>query len=82
MNGTQIVRAIMKEEHVTQTQLAVLLGLKGQTNVSEVLRRDIKASILAKYVDALGYELIVRKKKPGRREADCYLVGLPDPEMK
>lgn len=78
MNGTQIIKMLMKESGITQTQIAVLVGMQRQTNVSDALQRDIKASLLAKFADALGYELVIRKKRTGRREADCYVVWEPE----
>lgn len=58
---------IMKEADLNQTQLARLLGMKNQSNVSEALKRDVKFSLFEKMVDAMGYEIIIQKKRRGRK---------------
>jgi transcriptional regulator with XRE-family HTH domain len=62
---------LMKETGITQTQLAKLLGMKNQSNVSEALKRDLKYSLFESMVDALGYEIIIQKKRRGRRSVDA-----------
>lgn len=61
------IEAVMNREGFTQTQLAKLVGMKNQSNVSEALRRDMKYSLFEKMVEAMGYEVIIQKKKPGRK---------------
>ena len=58
---------LMREAGLNQTQLAKLVGMKNQSNVSEALKRDMKYSLFLQMVDALGYEVIIQKKKPGRK---------------
>ena len=81
MNGVQIIKAIMKETKTTQAQLAVLTGRKNQSNISESLKesRNMKETVLGEFAEAMGYEVIVRKKRTGQFEPDCYLVGEYDP---
>lgn len=61
------VERVMDKEGFTQTQLAKLVGMKNQSNVSEALKRDMKYSLFLKMVEAMGYEVIIQKKKPGRK---------------
>lgn len=61
------VERVMDKEGFTQTQLAKLVGMKNQSNVSEALKRDMKYSLFARMVEAMGYEIIIQKKKPGRK---------------
>ena len=62
-----VIEDVMNREGFTQTQLAKLVGMKNQSNVSEALRRDMKYSLFEKMVEAMGYEVIIQKKKPGRK---------------
>lgn len=61
------IETIMNREGFTQTQLAKLVGKRNQSNISEALRRDMKYSLFEKMVEAMGYEVIIQKKKPGRK---------------
>lgn len=67
MSGAEIVKSIMSETDINQTQLAKLVGMKNQSNVSEALKRDIKFSLFQKMIEAMGYEIIVQKKRRGRK---------------
>ena len=58
----------MKEKGIVQKDLAKLVGMKRQTNVSEAFKRDMKVSLVARFADALGYELVLVPKKKGRKE--------------
>lgn len=64
-----IIRGLMKEAGLTQEQLAKLVGMRRQSNVSEALIRDMKYSIFVKMANSMGYEVIIRKNKPGRKES-------------
>ncbi len=65
-----IIEEIMKETGLTQAQLAKLVGMKSQTNVSEALKRDMKYSLLEKMVEAMGYEIVIQKKRRGRKRVE------------
>lgn len=73
VTGRQAIERAMGEAGVTQLQLARAVGLKHQSNVSEALKRDMKISLVAKFAEAMGYELVLQKKKPGRK-ADGQIV--------
>ena len=74
MNAKEIITKIMKEKGINQTMLAVLLGVPGQSTVSMALKRDMKVSVYAQYLDALGYEVVVRKKSTGRKGDGVFVV--------
>lgn len=79
MKARDAIIFLQKETGTTQTQLAKLCGMKGQSNVSEALKRqDIKVSIVARFVEAMGYELVIQKKKPGRRTSEEILIDPKD----
>jgi hypothetical protein len=71
---------MMKERGITQGQLAKMLGYRGQTNICETLKRDIKISKFARFADAMGYEVIVRPKRQGRKEEDAIKVEVQEDE--
>lgn len=64
-----IIKEIMSEVGLNQTQLAKLVGMKSQSNVSEALARDMKYSLFVKMVESMGYEIVIRKNKRGRKES-------------
>lgn len=74
MNAKEIITKIMKEKGINQTMLAVLIGVPGQSTVSMALKRDMKVSVYAQYLDALGYEVVVRKKSTGRKGDGVFVV--------
>jgi hypothetical protein len=61
------IERVMKESGINQTQLAKLIGMKNQSNVSEALKRDMKYSLFVGMIEAMGYEIIIQKKKRGRK---------------
>ena len=74
MNAKEIIVNVMKEKGINQTMLAKMLGVTGQSTVSMALKRDMKISVYAWYLDAMGYELVVRKKSAGRKGEGVYVV--------
>lgn len=75
MTGSEIVTEVMHRSQINQTQLAKLVGFKNQSNVSEALKRDIKISVFQRMIDALGYEVVIQKKKPGKRPEGQIVLG-------
>ena len=74
MTTKEILTAIMQEKGITQMQLATMIGAKNQTNVSMMLSRDMKVSNLTRCAEMLGYEVVLRKKKTGRKGDGVYVV--------
>ena len=70
MDAQRIIKELIKESGVTQTSLAKLVGIKTQGIVSQMLsiNMGMKVGSFYKFTDALGYEVIVRKKKRGKLE--------------
>ena len=73
MTAKDIIRAIMTEKGLSQEKLAVLCGMKGQTNVTGVLNRgaSMRVDMLEQFVHAMGYEIVVR---PIGTDGDGYVV--------
>jgi hypothetical protein len=60
-NVQTTVREIMADEHINQSRLAERLGCARQ-NIHKQLTFNMFCSSFTKMVDALGYEVVVRKK--------------------
>ena len=64
MDAAEIIRNILEKEKINQTDLADRMGITRQ-NISQMLNRN-KVSMrfdgFSKMVEALGYEIVVRKK--------------------
>lgn len=69
------VSAAMKEVGYTQTRACELLGMR-QTGVSKMLTINDSTRItgLLKILEIIGYELVVRPVKSGRKEENCFVV--------
>lgn len=59
----EFIKQYRKENNLTQKQLAVILGIDQQC-VSKIEKGGINVGEenLLKYIDKLGYELVVKKK--------------------
>lgn len=63
MTINDIILRIMRDEHVTQVQMAERLGYSGQSSFRGVATRaGITYNSAARILDALGYEVVVQKK--------------------
>lgn len=60
---SEFIKQYRKENSLTQKQLAVILGID-QQGVSRIEKGGINVGEenLLKYIDKLGYELVVKKK--------------------
>ena len=78
MNEIKIIKDIMENStpKVTLDVLRDRLGYKAVSGVSERLRgKSIKVETYIKFLDALGYELIVQPKTARDAREGCYKVG-------
>lgn len=74
MDAKSVVVAIMKSKDINQVTLAKMVGFKNQSNVSETLKRDMKISVFTRIIDALGYEVVIRRKNTGRKGDGVYVL--------
>lgn len=75
MNAKSVVELVMKETGQTQSQIAVLIGAKGQQNISAAMNRaDLKVGFFVKVLNAMGYEVVVKKRSRGRKEEGVFVV--------
>ena len=59
MEVNQIIKHIMDTKHVSQTDMKDLLEMKSQSGVSQALRRDMKISMVLRFLKALDCRLII-----------------------
>ena len=64
MKGKDALKEVMGMRRVTQTALAKMLGYPAQSGVSQRLqgKYDLRTDILAKFLEPLDCELIIRDK--------------------
>lgn len=75
MTAKEIIVGLMKSAGLNQTQLAALVGMKNQSNVAESLRRDMKISVFLRFIDDLGYEVVIQRKSSEAKQDDQYLLS-------
>jgi len=78
MMGTAIIRDVMKQDGVTQQNLADLLGYRSNSAVAGRLSAPhISAEKLVEMLNALGYEVIVRKSgvPDSENEVEWRVIG-------
>ena len=80
MNAVEIIKDIMSNStpKVTLDVLRDRLGYKTISGVSERLRGKIKVETYVKFLDALGYELIVQPKTARDPKEGSYKVGVDE----
>ena len=69
MLSKEVVKELLKESNMSQTDLANELNVK-QTNITGILNRydTMKVNSLVQMVEAMGYEVIVRDKRDHSQE--------------
>lgn len=78
MNEIKIIREIMEKSNpkVTLDVLRDKMGYKTVSGVSERLKgQSIKVDTYIKFLDALGYELVVQPKTAREAKEGSYKVG-------
>lgn len=81
MNEIKIIQEIMENStpKVTLDVLRDRMGYKHVSGVSERLRgKSIKVDTYAKFLDALGYEIVIQPKTARDAREGCYKVGVSE----
>lgn len=68
MKANEIVKNIMSDKHITQSELTKMLNFKTQSAVSGVLNRDMKVSTLVKFLSVLDCDLVIKNKTNGNEQ--------------
>lgn len=64
---SEALKQAIKESGMTQARLAKALGYRGQSSIAERVKGNITVENMLAMMDAIGYEVVIQKKKPGRR---------------
>ena len=81
MNEIRIIQDIMENStpKVTLDVLRDRLGYKSISGVSERLRgKSIKVDTYVKFLDALGYEVVIQPKTAREAREGCYKVEVAE----
>ncbi len=73
MQANEVVKALMSEKKITQGEITKLLGMKSQSGVSQALNRDMKTSMLIRFLACMDCELVIRDKSSGKECTICNL---------
>ena len=65
MQANEGVKGLMSDKKITQGEITKMLGMKSQSGVSQALSRDMKISMLIRFLDCMDCELVVRDKTSG-----------------
>ena len=65
MQANEVVKGLMSDKKITQGEITKLLGMKSQSGVSQALSRDMKISMLIRFLNCMDCELIVRDRDAG-----------------
>lgn len=63
MKANELIISLMKKQKISQTDLAKTLNLTRATVHDTLGKEKIQVPTLVKYLDALGYDLVVMPKK-------------------
>lgn len=65
MKSNEAVRAVMSADGITQMELANKLGYRTQSGVGNALSREngMRVDVFVKMMNAMGYDVIVRRGK-------------------
>lgn len=65
MQATEIIKSLMTKKKITQGEITQRLGMKSQSGVSQALARDMKTSMLLRFLSSMDCEVIVKDKVTG-----------------
>ena len=79
MRHTEIIKAIMRKRQITQGELAFALGLSNSSSISlRINRKNGTIMNTAEILEALGYEMVIRKAKKEPLAENEYLLHSRD----
>ena len=81
MRHTEIIKAIMRKRKITQGDLAMALGLATSSTISlRINRKNGTIMNTAEILEALGYEMVIRKAKKEPLAENEYVLHFRDYE--
>ena len=62
MQANEVIKTLMSNKKITQGEITQRLGMKSQSGVSQALSRDMKTSMLLRFLESMDCELVVKDK--------------------
>lgn len=64
MTSKEIIKTALAKAGISQTQLSEMLHYSNKTAVGAILNKNnsLRADIFCKWLDALGFEVVIRRK--------------------
>ena len=75
MNRKDAIKAAMKDVNMTQEQLADALGYAKQNSVASAIGRNISMDKFEAIIDALGFEIVIRRKTTGKKTGEYKICA-------
>jgi hypothetical protein len=66
MTVNDTIKTLMSGKNITQGEITKRLGMKSQSGVSQALNRDMKVSMLIRFLNTLDCDLVIRDKESGK----------------
>ena len=82
MTGSEVIKRLMEIEDVTNTQLANRIGVTQATiwaRLNNQSAKGLQVSVFNEMLDALGYEMVVRKRNDPDEDVREFTVKLDEP---
>lgn len=74
MQFKEVLEKVIKDNKHTQASFASLVGTTQPAIGNAKKRNDVYVSTLIKWCNALGYEVVIQEKKPGKRREDQIVL--------
>lgn len=75
MNINEIIKTLMKDEEITQAQMALMIGKEKPNEVSARLAsKNMTFKTALEMLSVMNYEIVVQKKGKGARGKDQIVV--------
>ena len=69
MQANEVIKTLMSNKKITQGEITQRLGMKSQSGVSQAFSRDMKTSMLLRFLESMDCELVVKDKTTGEEYA-------------
>lgn len=69
MQANEVIKTLMSNKKITQGEITQRLGMKSQSGVSQALSRDMKTSMLLRFLESMDCELVVKDQTTGEEYA-------------
>ena len=68
MQANEVIKNLMSEKDITQSEMREKLEMKSQSGVSQALNRDMKISMLTRFLKVMDWTLTITDKANGKTD--------------